>query len=183
MLTVWTLLHLYFIHASLRRATRTPQTPRTPRRNFYPRFLCGERQAFVIYYSGYMWPFIHAYPFAESDGTQHAVERRHKLILSTPSLRRATTHARMCGTPNRQFFIHASFAESDIMVFCGPQGSEILSTPPCGERHNANWSWPEYFNHFIHALLCGERRAKSFGEHYVAFRFSIHASLCGERPR
>ena len=50
--------------------------------------------------------------------------------------------------------IHALLAESDKTALGREQIIlNFYPRSPCGERPNADWRWPEYFNISIHALL------------------------------
>ena len=110
----------FSIHALLAESDR--RSLRTTRRFpfFYPRSPCGERRH-ISALAGACLLFYPRSPCGERRIMFEAMTKSEN-FLSTLSLRRATRFGRPIDV-QLIFSIHALLAESDILVFCGPQGS------------------------------------------------------------
>ena len=117
---------------SLRRATNCTSIGRPKRLYFYPRSPCGERRLEFCDTA----PHIYFYPRSPCGERQfqklHQV--RHMRFLSTLSLRRATTPARM-SSRLEEISIHALLAESDLnSSWISSIKKNFYPRSPCGER-------------------------------------------------
>ena len=145
---------------------------------------------------------IHAL-LAESDNSRHYCCL--KIGISIHALL-AESDLRLKNRQKRHnISIHALLAESDGGKRQDlPLDTHFYPRSPCGERHNADWRWPEYFNHFYPRSPCGERPASDslsdtsdvISIHALLAESDIRATIleevtlyfyprspCGERPQ
>ena len=121
--------------------------------DFYPRSPCGERRRLRAVQNTKIDISIHAL-LAESDGTESMQDRPKEKFLSTLSLRRATSPRVTMSTWQKVFLSTLSLRRATIKIsFLFRLPKNFYPRSPCGERPNADWRWPEYFNISIHALL------------------------------
>ena len=195
------------------------------RKNFYPRSPCGERlpttppakRNTAVFLSTLslrratcacqtakngITISIHAL-LAESDNSRHYCCL--KIGISIHALL-AESDLRLKNRQKRHnISIHALLAESDGGKRQDlPLDTHFYPRSPCGERHNADWRWPEYFNHFYPRSPCGERPASDslsdtsdvISIHALLAESDIRATIleevtlyfyprspCGERPQ